>query len=141
MIQAILTRYKTSDQGTFGKLVAPEVGLAVMMTELPDRGNKTGMSCIPEGTYTCVPYTSPKFGRVWHVLNVPGRSAVLIHKGNLAGDTTKGWKTHSRGCLLASWYRGRIGNQMAGLNSTRAFTEMKTKIGNNPFTLIIIKQC
>lgn len=141
MIQAVLTRHSTSDQGTLGKLTAPEVDLALLMMELPDRGNKTGMSRIPAGTYKCVPYNSPKFGRVWYVLNVPSRSAVLLHKGNLAGDTSKGFKTHSRGCLLPCWVFGRLGNQRAGLNSTRAYTELKLKIGNNPFILTITDLC
>lgn len=141
MIQAVLARYKCDDQGTIGKLIAPEADLALYVMELPERGNRTGMSRIPAGMYTCVPYNSPKFGRVWKVLNVRGRSAVLIHKGNLAGDTSRGWKTHSRGCLLPAWVIGRIGNQRAGLNSTRAFTEMKTKIGDIPFTLTILDLC
>lgn len=141
MIQAVLVRYSTGDQGTVGKLLSPAVDLEVWMMELPNRQNRTGLSRIPAGEYQCVPYNSPKFGRVWMVKNVPGRSAVLIHKGNLAGDITKGWKTHSRGCLLPAWVMGKIGKQQAGLNSTRAFTEMKTKIGENPFTLKIVDLC
>jgi len=141
MIQAVLVRYYTGDQGTVGKLLAPAADVEVWMLELPDRQNRTGLSRIPAGEYTCVPYNSPKFGRVWLVKNVPGRSAVLIHKGNLAGEITKGFKTQSRGCLLPAWVIGKMGNQLAGLNSTRAFTEIKNKIGEKPFTLKIVDLC
>lgn len=141
MIQAVLLRHLMSDHGSIGRLLALDVDLDIKMIELPDRNNEVGMSRIPAGTYRCVPYNSPKFGRVWKVLNVPGRSAILIHKGNLAGDTRKKLKTHSRGCLLPGWYLGRIVTQQAVLNSTRAFSDMKSKIGDNPFILKIIDLC
>jgi hypothetical protein len=141
MITAVLERAITGDQGTMGRLISTEVSLDVLMTELPERNNEVGYSRIPEGQYVCIPYHSPKFGKCWHVMNVPGRSAVLIHKGNVAGDKKKGWLTHSRGCILPAWYKGRIGKQMAGLNSTRAFSDIMTKIGFNKFNLKIIDLC
>jgi len=141
MKTAVLMRYISGDQGSFGRLVETETGLDVKMMELPNRDNEIRMSRIPEGEYLCQAYKSPKFGRCWLLRNVPGRSAILIHKGNLAGDTRKGWKTHSMGCLLPAWYKGWIGRQMAGLNSTRAFTEIMNKIGHVNFKLKIIDLC
>jgi hypothetical protein len=141
MITAVLARYLTGDQGTLGRLIEPESGLDTLMMELPDRDNEIGMSRIQQGTYLCKAHYSRKFGKCWLLLGVPGRSAILIHKGNLAGDTLKGWKTHSRGCQLPAWYKGPIGKQMAGLNSTRAFTEIMSKIGHVNFKIKIIDLC
>lgn len=60
--------------------------------ELPWRDNKNSISCIPEGEYQVVKRTSPKFGRHFHILGVPGRSYILIHQGNYHSDI--------RGCVL-----------------------------------------
>lgn len=142
MIDVFLVRTETGDQGTFSALIAPEVALRIHIIELPDRNNQVGFSRIPDGDYICKPYKSPKFGRCWIVTNVPGRSAILFHKGNVAGDTLKGFRTHSRGCILPGYYLGRLYNQRAVLNSTRAFSEMSSKIGiNNPFKLKILNLC
>jgi hypothetical protein len=138
-MDAFLIRSKPTDQGTFAVLIAPSVGLKVHIIELPERDNEVGFSRIPAGDYICKPYKSPKFGRCWIVSNVPGRSYVLFHKGNLAGDTRKNFLTHSRGCILPGAYQGKIKNQRAILNSTKAFSEMSLKIGlSNSFNLKII---
>jgi hypothetical protein len=47
--------------------------------ELPDLLNQKRISCIPEGIYTCIKHTSPKFGECIHILNVPNRDEILIH--------------------------------------------------------------
>lgn len=60
--------------------------------ELPWKDNAKGISCIPEGTYELNIYNSPKFGRCLIVKDVPGRDAILIHKGNYNSDT--------HGCIL-----------------------------------------
>ncbi len=60
--------------------------------ELPWRKNQCQISCIPIGKYKVVKHVSPKFGPCFHVLNVPGRSEILIHKGNYNSDTL--------GCIL-----------------------------------------
>lgn len=60
--------------------------------ELPWLNNATQKSCIPVGTYEVVPRTSPKFGKHFHVKDVPGRSWILIHSGNYYTDIL--------GCIL-----------------------------------------
>lgn len=51
---------------------------------------------IPAGTYDVVITYSPRFDRnLPHILNVPGRSAILIHGGNKKQDT--------KGCVLAGY--------------------------------------
>lgn len=60
--------------------------------ELPDLGNQPNCSCIPEGVYDVVKHVSPRHGKCFAVLNVPGRTDILIHKGNYTTDTL--------GCIL-----------------------------------------
>ena len=60
--------------------------------ELPWRSNDVGVSCIPEGAYSCWKAKSEKFGDVVYVSGVTGRTGILIHSGNTLDDT--------RGCIL-----------------------------------------
>lgn len=60
--------------------------------ELPWRSNDQNVSCIPEGSYPVIQTTSPRFGDVFYLRNVPARSGILIHAGNSVADT--------RGCVL-----------------------------------------
>lgn len=64
--------------------------------ELPNKGNQHSISCIPEGTYDTVKFVSPTKGNCFHLLNVPGRDAILIHIGNYA----TGKKVDTQGCIL-----------------------------------------
>lgn len=58
--------------------------------ELPWRNNQRRISCIPEGRYLLRKRYTGRFG--WHcrVLDVPGRSAILIHAYNNALKESKG---------------------------------------------------
>jgi len=60
--------------------------------ELPWLDNRVEVSCVPERVYTVQKHISPKFGECFHVLDVPGRTDILIHKGNYKKDT--------KGCIL-----------------------------------------
>ena len=96
-LHVTLLREEQSDQGTFGLLSFE--GHELRSLELPWRGNQRGLSCIPEGIYRCVMVRSPRMGRVYGVCDVPGRSNVLIHSANLAGDIHLGWDTQLQGCI------------------------------------------
>ncbi|NKI28268.1 hypothetical protein HCG49_17070 [Arenibacter sp. 6A1] len=61
--------------------------------ELPDRGNKNRISRINDGTYRVVKRHSAKYGNHYHILDVEGRTLILIHFGNYYTDTL--------GCILA----------------------------------------
>ncbi len=138
MKTAVLYHTSSSDQGTFSSLLLPNFK-TIFMTELPWRDNKPNYSRIPPGEYVAKWHKSPRFGECWWLQDVPGRSEVLIHPGNFAGDRLKGFKTHSYGCLLPSKYRGRIGDQLAGLSSRPALRMMKDAIGPNNFILKIME--
>jgi hypothetical protein len=60
--------------------------------ELPWRENRRQISCIPAGTYDLELWQSKRFGNCLHVMNVPGRDAILIHTGNYDHNT--------HGCIL-----------------------------------------
>jgi hypothetical protein len=55
--------------------------------ELPWRENRRQISCIPAGTYDLELWQSKKFGKCLHVMNVPGRDAILIHPLNYNSQT------------------------------------------------------
>lgn len=98
--------------------------------ELPWRNNINKISCIPPGTYKAVPRVSEKYGKHFHILDVPGRSFILIHYGNFVSDST--------GCIL-------VGASLRDLNKDGLLdvTDSKltmTKLVNlipEPFKLII----
>ncbi len=85
LITAYLVRLETSIEGTFGKIIVPG-GFECFTAELPWRDNRSNVSCIPPGLYRCGIYKSRRFGTVFHLTDVNGRTYILIHTGNLAGD-------------------------------------------------------
>jgi hypothetical protein len=64
--------------------------------ELPELGNQKRISCIPEGKYEVHKITSPTKGKCFQVMDVKGRTAILIHIGNYA----TGVKVDTQGCIL-----------------------------------------
>lgn len=140
MKTAVLTREPSTDQGTLGKFTID--GVTFQSLELPWRENRRQRSCIPAGDYICRLVKSPRFGRVFHVTNVPGRSAVLIHSGNFAGDVELGYQSHVEGCVLLGERRGKIQNisgspQKAVLLSKPAIRQFMELAGPDPFLLHI----
>ena len=58
--------------------------------ELPWLDNKRNISCIPEGSYELVSRFSVKFKHHLQVLDVPGRSLILLHPANDAKRDLEG---------------------------------------------------
>ena len=54
--------------------------------ERPWLQNKKDISCIPEGKYKVVKYSSKKFPDVWQLEDVKDRTLILIHKANFASQ-------------------------------------------------------
>lgn len=130
-----LCRYESSDHGTFGWIRID--GRYFHTLELPWIGNKPNVSCIPIGEYECEIYPSSKFGNVYLVKDVPGRSGVLVHQGNFGGNKLKGLKSNIEGCILLGKSRGVISGQKCVLNSRIAVKEFIDTIHRQPFTLKI----
>lgn len=139
-LTAKIQREPSTDEGTYGLL---EFGGQQLYTiELPWRENQRQISCIPPGTYRCEIVNSPRFGRVYEVKDVPGRSHVLIHSANLAGDLSKGWTTQLQGCIAPGERRGKMINasgkmQNAVLVSRPALNRFMRWAAGQPFTLEI----
>jgi len=106
--------------------------------ELPWKQNKTGVSCIPEGNYLVEPWNSAKFPRTYHIKDVPDRTAILIHTGNLCGNKEKGFISHVLGCIIVGMKRGKLGGQQAVLLSRMALGKLREIAGRESFELKIV---
>jgi len=92
---ATLKRKESDDKQTLGELSISEKGVTVLdckTLELPWKNNQRNVSCIPVGTYQVLKRTSEKYGKHFHLQNVPDRSMILIHSGN--------YYTQTQGCIL-----------------------------------------
>lgn len=110
-------------------------GLSQTIWTLEDawNNNKKGNSCVPKGTYSCIPHgwhNEPvKKKQVWELLNVPQRTSILMHIGNKIGDTD--------GCVLCGFGLTIGFDSVMITRSTDAINLMRREIGDNPFTLVI----
>jgi len=93
-MKIILNRFAHEPKQTRGRFTATGNGQTItgVTMELPWKDNARKVSCIPPGTYEFEPYNSVKFGRCFILKDVPGRDAILIHRGNFNRDTL--------GCIL-----------------------------------------
>lgn len=123
-----ITRYDTSDNGTFG-ILNVEGMFTCLTLELPWCDNLKNISCIPAGEYIVEPIISPKFGAVYEIIDVPGRTHVYLHPGNTIRDTN--------GCTLLGLIKGVLGDLPAVLNSKTAFKYFRQVVGRVRFKLII----
>ncbi len=145
----ILQREHSSDVGTFGHAHADDALLEFVTLELPWRDlNHDGLgdpqkSCITPGEYTCVWHQSPSKGWVYHVQNVVGRSHILIHAANWAGDVDKGWHSDLLGCIAPGTLRTNFENpegkvQEGIANSKLALRHLHEWGASEPFVLKIL---
>lgn len=79
---------------------------------------------------------------MYGVANVPGRSHILIHSANVAGDVDMGWDSQLHGCIAPAERLGAIKNtagrmQRAGLVSRPALRRLMAWADGKPFTLEI----
>jgi hypothetical protein len=157
----ILRRTTYSDAGTVGYLYRGRIPVCYTL-ELPWRDNAPGISCIPPGSYrgeyeregtevdTEAPYqvrhlersASGKYLDVYHVIDVPGRSGILIHRGNFAGDRTLGMRSDVLGCILPGRRIGRLpvvgGLQLAVIDSFGGLHDLHLVAERQPFHLEVI---
>jgi len=121
-VNLVLTRLTTIGNSVIGRLDVP--GLPYPLWTLED-----AKEFIPAGAYRCGVHgwgNEPvKIKKVWEVLNVPKRSAILFHAGNTDEDT--------RGCILVGIgvREGRL------IESGGAILRMRQLISANGFDLQI----
>ncbi len=135
-----LRRLSESLKCTTGVFIDIGSGLPFCLSlELPWLENKTSLSCIPVGIYRCRPKRSAKFNNdlysgfeqynCFEVLDVPGRTDILIHPGNTTDDIV--------GCICPGTFYGEFKDKPAVLSSKTAFQVLVDLVGIQPFDLII----
>ena len=134
MEEAFLFRQPSTQDGVLGLFTAPEFSCYTL--EPPDRNNEKNYSCIPIGNYPVRPHISPKFKQCFLLQDVPNRSFILIHGGNLAGDYKLGLIRHSHGCILTGSSTGILSGQRAVLASKTMLRKMLIRF-TEPFLLKI----
>ena len=119
--------------GTFGVLLVNSK-LFCLTLELADLENTRSISSIPAQQYMCARYSSERYPDTFQVMNVPNRTKILIHPGNV--------KAHSNGCILLAQHAGllNIGGEIERgvLNSGKTFRAFMTLMnGVEKFSLTI----
>lgn len=99
-VQVTLVRQCCTKGCTTGTLSMP--GFTCKTLELPNRGNKKGVSCIPPGQYVCERRDWGKYAGTFEITQVPGRCDVLFHSGNNT--------SHTKGCVLLGLKINEQGN-------------------------------
>ncbi len=97
-MKAVISR-KYGNLQTTGKMVVfdeDKIAMQCVTLELPSNGNQIRTSCINEGSFLVTKIYSPTKGKCFLLHDVPGRSAIEIHKGNFAA----GKKVDTLGCIL-----------------------------------------
>ena len=123
-----LVRQPSTANGTLGEMFDPTGAHLCYTIELPWDDNMPDQSCIPTGTYTCVPHNSAAHPGTWEVENVPGRSSILIHTGNTEHD--------SLGCIIVGKTTGTLNGLPAVLSSQVALASMRQTVPSS-FALTI----
>ena len=120
-----LQRITFDDQHpTFGVLLNGYRPVCVTI-ERPWAGNQAEVSCIPPGTYPCIPHDSPAHPHTWELTGVPGRSDILLHTGNTMSD--------SKGCIIV----GQSFTENSVLTSILTMEKLRNILPQN-FTLTIV---
>ncbi len=137
-----LKRILFTDDGSPGVLILGNQPICLTLEE-NWRDNEKGLSCIPAGSYLCRRRNTPQHGDTFEVMDVPGRTAILIHSGNTEADT--------EGCILLgkeySTIRARddqsglIEVQLAVLNSKMAFIQFMLLTGDRETFALHVKNC
>lgn len=113
MKQVTLFRHYRGADCTLGVLrIEDDVHEPIYTLEMPWLNNEVRRSCIPTGQYRCSPHSGARFKDVWHLHNVPNRSAILIHQGNTVKDI--------QGCIL---FGLSVGNATWVAGAPRAVTQ------------------
>jgi hypothetical protein len=131
MKSAFLIRNIQTSTYTLGCLIVD--GTMFRTIERPWLDNKQNVSCIPTGKYEAdfLPRSgSGKYRNVYHVKEVPGRSGILIHNGNLV--------SHSRGCIIIGSRTGMLGGQPAVLSSRPALRKLNALLQGESIILEVM---
>ena len=134
-----LKRVSSNDDGTFGVLIDQKGNPVCLTLERPWRDNAPGVSCIPAETYLVQRTKTPIHGKTWQLVDVRGRTAILIHSGNTERDV--------EGCIMLGLEFGtlnaedpdtkQVEAQPAVLQSREAVTRLLSVQGEDSFMLVV----
>lgn len=132
----LLTRLTGNSKQTTGFLIVHDVfktHAQFVTIELSWLNNSRNISCIPPGIYKAQKIYSKQFGWCIHILNVPNRSAILIHYGN--------YYTNTKGCILVGSTFAKINNdnQIDVTNSCKSINKLTSYFTPNEVFEIIIQ--
>lgn len=120
MIRGELTRFSLGRNETLGVLQVES--LLVHTLEDAWLDNQPMVSCIPPGEYLVQPRMFNRGGYMaYEITGVPGRTHILIHKGNVATDVT--------GCIVVGTRVGVLAGNVAVLDSATAFGLLTNRVG------------
>lgn len=131
MKEITLVRTTKAATHTRGVLIIDDMILPVL--ERPDLNNAPNISCIPPGEYYCkfLPRSaSGRWRNVYHLLDVPGRSGIFIHTGNLVEQT--------HGCIVPGIVVGKLAGKEAVLSSGSAMLKIRAALGRETSKIRII---
>jgi len=117
--------------GTFGALILSGQFFCVTL-ENPDIANKRNISSIPAQQYLCRKVQSPKWGETYEITNVPDRTHVLLHPGNIV--------KHTEGCIILAQYPGKLRENRAVLNSGNTYRSFMKRMELHHEFLLTIKE-
>jgi hypothetical protein len=117
--------------GTFGMLRIQKEVFCVTL-EPADRLNMPEVSSIPAQQYLIKRHNSPRFGETFQVIEVPGRTAVLIHAGNVVG--------HTQGCIILGQHFGKLKEDRAVLNSGETFKAFMATLAGHDVAHLTIRE-
>jgi len=101
------------EYGTFG-ILKIQKQLFCNTLEPSDRLNAPEASCIPVSQYICKRTNSPTLHiETFQVMDVPERSHILFHAGNIVENT--------KGCIILAQHIGKLKGERAVLNSGNTF--------------------
>lgn len=98
--------------GTFGVMKINKEVFCVTL-EPRDEENVQSISSIPAQQYLCKRIISPKYSECFEIQNVPGRTHILIHAGNVV--------EHTEGCVIVAEHYGKLQENRAVLNSGNTY--------------------
>lgn len=132
-----IIRFKQSAKATLGNIISGQ-SLQICATLEPGwkdnirnnpRTKENEASCLPEGRYLCVKYSSEKFSDTWEITGAPGRSKVLFHSLVYADQ--------SEGCIGVGLSHGEHQGIPFVNNGKKAMIKLRTALPQK-FWLTII---
>lgn len=130
MIRVEIVRAFESENATMGALKIHDVEHRPIYTlENAWVDNTPHVSCIPDTVYIVEPYQSKKHGSTYIVTDVPDRSGILFHAGNVHDDT--------EGCILLGMMAGSVQGEPSVFQSRKAMDYFRDLIKNETFILTV----